>query len=162
MNADQAPYSLSLCLSHSLSLSLSLCVCVCLSVCRSHWGRYMIWITEECFGRPWAEMEDELWCGHKPSPPLSVPLLLSVRLCLRLCLFLCLFLFLCLCLFLCLFLCLSLTLSDIARSCRSCHAGMSERPLSTPTMRILSRNDPVIPCVHYSQLTTRFDSNTTR
>eukprot|EP01043_Picozoa_sp_COSAG02_P005139 COSAG02_NODE_138_length_34440_cov_16.694368_2_plen_248_part_00 len=23
--------------------------------------KYMVWITEECFGRPWAEMEDELW-----------------------------------------------------------------------------------------------------
>lgn len=49
--------------------------------------RYMVWITEECFGRPWNEMEDELW---------------------------------------------------------SCQAAMST-PLSTPTLRILSRNDPVIP-----------------
>lgn len=23
--------------------------------------KYMVWITEQCFGRPWAEMEDDLW-----------------------------------------------------------------------------------------------------
>ena len=48
---------------------------------------YMVWITEQCFGQPWAEMEAELW---------------------------------------------------------ACDAGM-RTPLSTPVLRVLCRNDPVIP-----------------
>ncbi len=31
--------------------------------------KYMVWITEECFGRPWFEMEDELWCGDITAHP---------------------------------------------------------------------------------------------
>ena len=49
--------------------------------------KYMVWITEQCFGREWAAMEDELW---------------------------------------------------------ACHTAMA-RPLATPVLRLLSRNDPVIP-----------------